>query len=56
MDIVGRKKEMLELQRHYDSGRPELVIVYGCRRVGKTIDRHSKYSDWNAKKTLHVLC
>ncbi|MCL2164192.1 MAG: ATP-binding protein [Oscillospiraceae bacterium] len=36
MDIIGRKTEMKELQRYYDSGRPELIIVYGRRRVGKT--------------------
>ena len=34
--IVGRKTAMQELERYYDSGRPELVIVYGRRRVGKT--------------------
>ena len=27
---------MQQLQRYYDSGRPELLIVYGRRRVGKT--------------------
>jgi len=27
---------MRELQRYYDSDRPELIIVYGRRRVGKT--------------------
>jgi len=36
MDIIGRKSEMRELQRYYDSDKPELVIVYGRRRVGKT--------------------
>ncbi|MDR0490786.1 MAG: ATP-binding protein [Oscillospiraceae bacterium] len=36
MTIVGRKAEIRELERFYDSGRPELVIVYGRRRVGKT--------------------
>lgn len=36
MSIVGRKREMLELERYFDSGRPELVVVYGRRRVGKT--------------------
>jgi len=36
MDIIGRRKEMRELQRYYDSKRPELIIVYGRRRVGKT--------------------
>ena len=36
MNLIGRKKEMRELQRYYDSPRPELIIVYGRRRVGKT--------------------
>jgi AAA+ ATPase superfamily predicted ATPase len=36
MDIIGRIKEKRELQRYYDSDNPELIIVYGRRRVGKT--------------------
>ena len=36
MDIIGRKTEMSELKRYYDSDRPELLIIYGRRRVGKT--------------------
>lgn len=36
MVIIGRKKEMRELQRFKDSKKPELVIMYGRRRVGKT--------------------
>ena len=36
MNIIGRKTQMNELQRYYDSKRPELIIVYGRRRVGKT--------------------
>jgi len=36
MDIIGRKDEIKELEKYYDSGRPELVVVYGRRRVGKT--------------------
>lgn len=35
-DIIGREKEMKELQRCCDSNRSELVIVFGRRRVGKT--------------------
>ena len=35
-NIIGRKGEMAELQRCFDSERSELVIVYGRRRVGKT--------------------
>ena len=34
--IVGRKKEIEELERLYESERPEFVAVYGRRRVGKT--------------------
>jgi len=36
MDIIGRKDEIKELEKYYDSERPELVVVYGRRRVGKT--------------------
>lgn len=34
--IIGRSKEKSELQRAFTSGKPELVVVYGRRRVGKT--------------------
>lgn len=34
--IIGRKQEIEELRRLYDSDRPEFVAVYGRRRVGKT--------------------
>lgn len=34
--IIGRKAEIEELNRLYNSGRPEFVAVYGRRRVGKT--------------------
>lgn len=34
--IVGRKREIEELERLYNSDRPEFVAVYGRRRVGKT--------------------
>ena len=36
MPIIGRKTEIKELTDYYNSGRPELVILYGRRRVGKT--------------------
>ena len=36
MTIIGRKVEIQELEKYYDTGNPELVIVYGRRRVGKT--------------------
>jgi AAA+ ATPase superfamily predicted ATPase len=36
MEIIGRKTEIQELEKFYDSGRPELIVVYGRRRVGKT--------------------
>ena len=34
--IIGREKEMEELNDLYNSGRAEFVAVYGRRRVGKT--------------------
>ncbi len=34
--IIGRKKEINELERLYNSERAEFVAVYGRRRVGKT--------------------
>ncbi|MCF0180768.1 MAG: ATP-binding protein, partial [Muribaculaceae bacterium] len=34
--IIGRKQEIAQLKQCYDSGKPEMVIVYGRRRIGKT--------------------
>lgn len=34
--IIGRKQEIAELERLYNSDRPEFVAVYGRRRIGKT--------------------
>lgn len=34
--IIGRKNEIEELERLYQSDRPEFVAIYGRRRVGKT--------------------
>ena len=34
--IIGRKAEQQMLKDWYESGRSELVVVYGRRRVGKT--------------------
>lgn len=34
--IIGRKKEIEELERLYNSDRAEFVAIYGRRRVGKT--------------------
>jgi AAA+ ATPase superfamily predicted ATPase len=34
--IIGRKHEKELLKRYRDSNEPELVVVYGRRRVGKT--------------------
>lgn len=34
--IIGRKQEIAELTRRYESGRAEFIAIYGRRRVGKT--------------------
>lgn len=36
MRIVGRKFEIAELERVFNSGRSEFIVVYGRRRIGKT--------------------
>ena len=36
MKIIGREKEQRLLKDCYQSGKPELIAVYGRRRVGKT--------------------
>lgn len=35
-NIIGRKQEIRELNELYNSGKAQLVAVYGRRRVGKT--------------------
>ena len=34
--VIGRKQEIAELTRCYESDRAEFIAVYGRRRVGKT--------------------
>ncbi|MDR3305627.1 MAG: AAA family ATPase [Clostridiales Family XIII bacterium] len=36
MRIVGREEEQMDLQEYYDEDRPEFLVVYGRRRIGKT--------------------
>lgn len=36
MEIIGRKAEKERLERLYESGAAEMLVVYGRRRVGKT--------------------
>lgn len=35
-EIIGREDEISQLQKVYESQRPEFVAVYGRRRIGKT--------------------
>ena len=34
--MVGRLKEVKELEKRYNSAQSEFVAVYGRRRIGKT--------------------
>ena len=36
MNIIGRKEEKKILTDCMESGRPEFMVVYGRRRIGKT--------------------
>ena len=61
--IIGRKKETAELKRYLNSGRAELIAVYGRRRVGKTflinevfrdhmVFHHTGLSPYNKKRKV----
>lgn len=43
--MIGRKKEIEELERLYNSNKAELVAIYGRRRVGKTFLINQVFSD-----------
>ena len=36
MKFIGRKEELAELDSRFNSGRFEMGVVYGSRRIGKT--------------------
>ena len=36
MSFIGRKEELAELDARFTSGRFEMGVVYGSRRIGKT--------------------
>ena len=44
-EIIGREKEIKILQGLLDSDRPELLAIYGRRRVGKTYLIKNYYAD-----------
>jgi len=45
-DIIGRKKEIKQLEKVKNSRKSEFVVVYGRRRVGKTflVREHFNYT------------
>ena len=43
--MVGRKKEIEELNRLFDSNESEFVAIYGRRRVGKTFLVRETFAD-----------
>ncbi len=36
MKVIGRRREKEKLKEALDNSNPELIVVYGRRRVGKT--------------------
>ena len=63
--IIGRKQEIAELTRRYESGRAEFIAVYGRRRVGKTflinevlgdgmVFRHTGLSPYDRKRKVSL--
>jgi len=45
MEIIGREKEYAKLQAIHGSGKPELVVVKGRRRIGKTYLVNNTFRD-----------
>lgn len=45
MEIIGRKSEIAELESLYSNGRPEFIVIYGRRRIGKTYLIHELFHD-----------
>lgn len=43
--MIGRSEEIYELEKLYESKKPELVAIYGRRRVGKTYLVSETFSD-----------
>lgn len=35
--FIGRERELSALDRLYESNQFEFAVIYGCRRVGKTV-------------------
>ncbi len=46
--FIGRKNELLQLNRLYNSGKFEFAVIYGRRRVGKTAIINEFVKDKNA--------
>ncbi len=52
--FIGRQKELRDLENRWRSGSPELIVVYGRRRVGKT-ELLLQFAQRGRKKTLYFL-
>lgn len=55
MNIIGRTKEIRELDNIYKSGKPEFIALYGRRRVGKTFLIDQKYGTEFAFKVTGII-
>lgn len=53
--IIGRKSELDLLSKYYDSDRPEFIVLYGRRRVGKTFIVRNFFKDKFDLKGLYYL-
>ena len=46
--FIGRKYELLQLNKLYNSGKFEFAVIYGRRRVGKTAIKKEFVTDKKA--------
>ena len=54
--IIGRNKEKKMLQAIYQSNKPELLAVYGRRRVGKTFLLTRFFQEQNSVNSIFFYC
>lgn len=53
--IIGRKAEQEILRRRIESESPELIAIYGRRRIGKTYLVRQYFNDTSISKNAVVI-
>lgn len=56
MPLIGRKKEVAELERYYNQDNAVFIAVYGRRRIGKTflVNKFFKTTSHSKSRAYHL--